>query len=333
MSELQTVRVAAVQAEPVILDRDATVTKACNLIGEAGANGTQLVVFPEAFISTYVNGSIWGRGLAKWGSQQARNAWLRLWENSVEIGDECTKRLCQAARENQVTVAIGLNERVARTRTLYNTILFVGPSGEIIGKHRKLVPTNHERMVHGFGDGSTLKVFETPAGRIGGLICFENLMPLARYALYSQGEQIHVAPTAFDDEMAVVNARNTAFEGGVFVISVCIILRKASFPADFEFQEELAAAGEYTNEGGSCIVAPNGRVLAGPLGNEEAILYADLDLNETIRAGQVLDNVGHYARSEVLGLHFNPAAQTLVTTGELQSVEPRLRAVPGSLDS
>lgn len=138
-------------------------------------------------------------------------------------------------------------------------------------------------------------------------------MPLARFALYSQGEQIHVAPTAFDDEMAVVNARNTAFEGGVFVVSVCIILRKASFPPDFEFQEELSAASEYTNEGGSCIVAPDGRVLAGPLRNEEAILYADLDLNETIRAGQLLDSVGHYARPEVLGLRLNASATDLIS--------------------
>jgi nitrilase len=293
MSELPTIRVAAIQAEPIILNREATVTKACDLIKEAASHGAQLSVFPELFIPTFVNGSIWGRGLAKWGSQQAKGAWLRLWQNSVEIGDESTMRLCQAAKEHRVTVAMGLNERVGDTRTLYNTILFIGPDGAILGKHRKLVPTNHERMVHGFGDGSTLKVFDTPAGKIGGLICWENWMPLARYALYSQGEQIHVVPTAFDDEMAVVNARNTAFEGGVFVVSVCIILRKASFPADFEFQEELSAVGEYTNEGGSCIVAPDGRLLAGPLGNEEAILYADLDLNETIRAGQLLDCVGH----------------------------------------
>ncbi len=120
-----------------------------------------LVVFPEMFIPTYVNGSIWGRGLAMWGSQKARSAYLRLWENSVEIGDASTERLCQAARENGVTVAIGLNEKTSSTRTLYNTILYIGEDGTILGKHRKLVPTNHERMVHGFGDGSTLKVFET----------------------------------------------------------------------------------------------------------------------------------------------------------------------------
>ncbi len=212
-----------------------------------------------------------------------------------------------------MTVAMGMNEKISGGRTLYNTILYIGEDGAVLGKHRKLVPTNHERMVHGFGDGSTLKVFETAAGRIGGLICWENWMPLARYALYAQGEQIHVAPTAFDDEMGVVNARNTAFEGGVFVVSVCIVLRKASYPPDFEFDQELAAAGEFTNDGGSCIIAPDGRVLAGPLWKQEGILYADLDLNETLAAGQLLDTVGHYSRSEVLGLRFNTSAQTPIS--------------------
>jgi nitrilase len=316
MSKLQTIKVAAVQAEPVVLDRETTVTKACSLIAEAASKGAKLVVFPELFIPTYVNCSIWGRGLTNWGSSNARSAWQRLWQNSIEIGDESTDRLCEAARERGVTLVMGLHERGPGTRTLYNTLLFIGANGAIIGKHRKLVPTNQERMVHGFGDGSTLKVFDTPAGKVGGLICWENWMPLARYALYSQGEQIHVAPTAFDDEMAIVNARNTAFEGGVFVISVCMILRKSSFPKDFEFQDELAGASEFPESGGSCIIAPDGRVLAGPLWKEEGILYADLDLNETVGAGQLLDSVGHYARSEVLGLRINTAEQKLVTKDE-----------------
>jgi nitrilase len=316
MSEPRTVKVAAVQAEPAVLDREATVAKACRLIAETASNGAQLAVFPELFIPTYVNGAIWGRGLAPIGSPRARSAWLRLWRNSVEIPDQATDQLCQAAREAGVTVAMGLHEREPGTRTLYNTLLFVGADGAILGKHRKLVPTNHERMVHAPGDGSTLKVFDTPAGKVGGLICWENWMPLARYALYAQGEQIHLAPTAFDEEMAIVNARNTAFEGGVFVVSVCMILRKASFPADFEFQEELAAVDEYPEAGGSCIVAPGGRILAGPLWKEEGILYADLDLDETVRAGQAIDSVGHYARPEVLGLRLNTAAQKVVTTAE-----------------
>ena len=314
MPELRTIKAAAVQAEPVVLDREATVAKACRLILEAASNGAQLIVFPELFVSTYVNGIIWGRGLAALGSPRARSAWLRLWQNSLQIPDESTDKLCRTAREAGVTVAMGLHEQEPGTRTLYNTLLFIGDDGAILGKHRKLVPTNHERMVHGLGDGSTLKVFDTPVGKVGGLICWENMMPLARYALYAQGEQIHLAPTAFDEEMAIVNARNTAFEGGVFVVSVCMILRKGSFPADFEFQEELLAADEYLEAGGSCIVGPSGQVLAGPIWQEEGILYADLDLNETIRASQVIDSVGHYARSDVLGLRLNTAAQEVVTT-------------------
>jgi nitrilase len=164
-------------------------------------------------------------------------------------------------------------------------------------------------MIHGFGDGSDLRVFDTPVGRIGGLSCWENLMPLARYALYSQGEQIHVAPTGWEDEMALVNARNTAFEGGVFVILVSMLLRASSFPADFEFREELDAVGEYALPGGSCIISPDGRVLAGPLWKVEGILYADLDLRDTVRASQLFDSVGHSARSEVLGLRFESPTQ------------------------
>ncbi len=315
MPALPVVKVAAVQAEPVVLDRDATVDKACHLIAEAAAQSARLIVFPELFIPTYINGRVWGRGLSRFGTPAARGAWSRLWHNSVQIPSETTERLCQAAREGHAAIVMGLHEREANTRTLYNTLLFIDADGSVLGKHRKLMPTNHERMVHGCGDGSTLKVFETSVGKIGGLICWENLMPLARCALYSQGEQIHVAPTAFDDELAIVNARNTAFEGGVFVISVCMLLRKASFPADFELRDELAEASDELTSGGSCIVAPDGRILAGPLWKEEGILYAELDLNETIRAGQLLDNVGHYARPEVLGLRFNPAAQTVVTSG------------------
>ncbi len=312
MQRLPIIKAAAIQAEPIVLDSEATIDKACRLIAEAAGNGAQLLVFPELFIPTYVNGSIWGRGLARFGSAQAQTAFTRLWANSVQIPSPATDRLCKAAREHKVTIIMGLNEREANSRTLYNILLYIGADGAILGKHRKLMPTNHERMVHGFGDGSTMQVFDTPMGRIGGLICWENFMPLARMALYAQGEQIHCAPTAFDGEMGVVNARNTAFEGGVFVISVCMILRKSSYPTDFEFAEELAAAKEMLESGSSCIVAPDGRILAGPLLNEEGILYADLDLNECVAAGQLIDNAGHYGRPDVLGLRFNTAAQERV---------------------
>jgi nitrilase len=184
-------------------------------------------------------------------------------------------------------------------------------------------------MVWGRGDGSTLKVFDTPVGRVGSLICWENWMPLARYALYSQGEQIHVAPTADDRELAVVNARNTAVEGGVYVISVCMILRKSSHPEGFELDRELEEAPELLQTGGSAIVAPNGKVLAGPLWEEEGILYADLDLNRILDQKRQLDVVGHYARPDVLGLRFDPSPHEVMTISE----HPGRDSLEGEIES
>ena len=197
---LPTIKAAAVQAEPVVLDREATVEKACQLILETAANGAQLIIFPELFIPTYINAAVWGRGLASFGTANAKRAWSRLWQNSVEIPSHTTDRLSKTARDANAVVAIGLHERESKSRSLYNTLLFLNSDGTLLGKHRKLMPTNHERMVHGRGDGSTLRVYDTPVGRVGGLICWENWMPLSRFALYSQGEQIHIAPTADDDE-------------------------------------------------------------------------------------------------------------------------------------
>ncbi len=317
---LQTVRAAAVQAESVVLDREATVEKACRLVREAADNGAQLIVFPELFIPNYIHASAWGRGLAQW-SPHAKKAWLRLWHNAVEIPSTTTDTLSEAARDAQATVVMGLHEREPDSKTLYNTLLFIGPDGALLGKHRKLMPTNHERMIHGLGDGSTLKVYDTTAGRVGGLICWENWMPLARCSLYSQGEQIHVAPTAYDDEMTLVNIRNTAFEGGVFVISVCVLARKSSYPESFELREDLAAADEYLSSGGSAIVGPEGELLAGPLWKEEKILYADLDLNQLIEHGQLIDTNGHYARPDVLSLRLNATRQHRVESQTNPEIE------------
>lgn len=309
---LPTIKAAAVQAEPVVLDREATVEKACQLILETAANGAQLIIFPELFIPTYINAAVWGRGLASFGTANAKRAWLRLWQNSVEIPSHTTDRLSKTARDANAVVAIGLHERESKSRSLYNTLLFLNSDGTLLGKHRKLMPTNHERMVHGRGDGSTLRVYDTPVGRVGGLICWENWMPLSRFALYSQGEQIHIAPTADDDERTLINTRNTAIEGGVFVISVCMILRKKSFPKDFEFQQELEDAGDYLQTGGSAIIGPDGSYLAGPLWKEEGILYAELDLNRVIEQSQLLDVAGHYARPDVLSLHLKATPQNVL---------------------
>ncbi len=309
---LPTIKAAAVQAEPVVLDREATVEKACQLILETAANGAQLIIFPELFIPTYINAAVWGRGLASFGTANAKRAWLRLWQNSVEIPSHTTDRLSKTARDANAVVAIGLHERESKSRSLYNTLLFLNSDGTLLGKHRKLMPTNHERMVHGRGDGSTLRVYDTPVGRVGGLICWENWMPLSRFALYSQGEQIHIAPTADDDERTLINTRNTAIEGGVFVISVCMILRKKSFPKDFEFQQELEDAGDYLQTGGSAIIGPEGSILAGPLWKEEGILYAELDLNQVVEQSQLLDVAGHYARPDVLSLHLKATPQNVL---------------------
>lgn len=310
---LPTIKAAAVQAEPVVLDREATVAKACQLISESAANGAQLIIFPEMFIPTFINSAVWGRGLCNFGTPNAKRAWSRLWQNSVEIPSHTTDRLCKAASDAEAVIVMGLNERESQSRSLYNTLLFINSDGTILGKHRKLMPTNHERLVHGTGDGSTLQIYDTPVGRIGGLICWENWMPLARFALYSQGEQIHIAPTADDDdERTQINIRNTAIEGGVFVISVCMILRKESFPKDFDFQQELAEAGEDIETGGSAIIGPDGSYLAGPLWKEEGILYAELDLNRVIEQSQLLDVAGHYARPDVLSLHLNATPQNVL---------------------
>ena len=299
------VRAAAVQAESAVLDVEGGVEKACRLIAEAAGLGARLIVFPESFIPVYPNGSLWGRGLSRFGAPEAKQAFARMHRSSVEVPGPVTERIGRAARDAKALVVMGVSEREAQRNTLYNTLVFLGPDGSLLGKHRKLVPTNHERLIWGMGDGSTLGVFDTPVGRVGGLICWENWMPLARYALYAQGEQIHLAPTADDREIFLVNARNTAAEGRVFVVCVNTYLRKSSYPSDFELREDLAPLPEELGTGGSAIIGPDGEFLAGPLWNKEGILIADLDLDRITQERQLLDVTGHYARPDVLSLRFN----------------------------
>ena len=299
------VRTAAVQAESAVLDVEAGVEKACRLIAEAAGLGARLIVFPESFIPVYPNGSLWGRGLSRFGAPEAKLAFARMHRSSVVVPGPVTERIGRAAREAQALVVIGVSERETHRDTLFNTLVFLGPDGTLLGKHRKLVPTNHERLIWGMGDGSTLGVFETPVGRVGGLICWENWMPLARYALYAQGEQIHLAPSADDREIFLVNARNTAAEGRVFVVCVNTYLRKSRYPSDFELQADLAPLPDEMGTGGSAIIGPDGEFLAGPLWNKEGILIADLDLDRIPQERQLLDVTGHFARPDVLSLRFN----------------------------
>ncbi len=303
------VRAAVVQAAPVLLDREATVEKACRLIVEAAAQGARLVVFPEAYVPAYR----WGLSLGtKMGRRTpaGRRTWARYWANAVEVPSAATEAIGRAARETGTYVAVGVIERdSAYSRgTLYCTLLYIGPDGRLLAKHRKLKPTAAERFVWGEGDGSTLPVLATEAGRIGGLICWENYMPLARMAMYTQGVEIYVAPTADSRDSWQATIRHIACEGRCFVLSCCQFVTKAMYPADLEVREELDDMPDVLSRGGSAIVGPLGEYLAGPLFGSEGIVAADLDLGQVVEGKYDFDVAGHYARSDVFRLVVNRAA-------------------------
>ncbi len=289
-----TVRVACVQAEPVIFERDATIAKLAGLAREAAAGGAALALFPETFVPVYPSNR-WARHLAH-GSDGAK-LWARLAQQSVELPSE---PLAAAARDAGIWLAVGVNE--LERGTLYNSLLLYAPDGTLALHHRKLVPTNHERLVWGQGDGRGLETVETGAGRVGGLICWENLMPLARFALYERGVEIYLAPTADDSEDWHDSIRHIARESRAFVLSSCVFQRASSYPDDVP----LAEGGELLGRGGSAILAPDGTYLAGPLWDEEGILYADLDPAVLYAARQRFDPAGHYHRPDVLSLRVTP---------------------------
>jgi len=306
-----------VQASPVFLDKQATVEKACHLVTEASGEGASLVVFPETWIPGY---PFWTSGVSRWNYPPAKKVYGRLYRNSVDVPGPVTERLGEAAREAGVFLVVGVHERI-RSGTLYNTILFIGKDGRLLGKHRKLVPTFHERMVWAHGDGSTLQVFDTEIGRLGGLVCWEHWMPLARYALYTQGEQVHASLWPSAGETFLLACRNMAFEGRLFVIVSCSYLTRAMLPTDFELMSEIESSPEVLSRGGSAIIGPDAAYLAGPVYDQETILYADIDLERIIEEKQTLDVVGHYARSEVLSLRVNRNEMTPVTYGEDEAPE------------
>jgi nitrilase len=306
----RTFRLATVQAAPVFLDREATLAKAVGLIAEAARAGAQLILLPEAFVPGY---PVW-----LWSSDDGGNpgleedAFARLFANAVEVPGPAVELLGEAAREARAVVAIGVTEREADfgRGTLYNTLLVLDQDGRLILRHRKLMPTYKERTVWGQGDGSSLTVCATSLGRIGALICWENLMPLARYALYSQGEQVHLAPTADCGDAWQPTLRHLAYEGRVFVAASCQVLARATLRDDPALAG-FAPEAEWIMRGGSAIVAPGGDCpyLAGPLYNQEGILRADVDLAAVARAKHSFDVAGHYARPDVFALHVNRATR------------------------
>jgi predicted amidohydrolase len=295
MTSFPTVRVAAIQATPVVLNAEATVEKGVALLERAAADGVQLAVLPEAFVSLYPSNA-WARAAAGFGGSD--ELWERMWESSVDVPGPHVERLAGACRDNRIHCAIGVNERERdRPGTLYNTLLLIGPEG-LLAKHRKLMPTHHERLFHGIGSGDDLRVTDTPLGRIGGLICWENRMPLARYALERSGPQIWVAPTADDSDGWLATVRHIAIESGAFVVSAPQYIPRSAFPEDFP--AELPDQGVFGN-GGAAIVEPTwGKVIAGPLYGKEGAVVADCDLRESLHAKRWFDAVGHYSREEVL---------------------------------
>ena len=297
--------VACVQAEPVVLDREASIEKLAVLTAEAAGNGASLVVFPEAFLPAYPS-SAWAKALAGWADPRAKAAFALLARESVAVPGPAESRIGEVAREQGVLVATGVTETDVETNgTLYNTLLVHDEHGSLVLKHRKLVPTNHERLVWGQGDGAGLRAVQTSSGRIGGLICWENYMPLARFALYESGIEIYLAPTADDGETWQHTLVHIARESRAFVVSPAHFQRASAYPPEFPLADELQGE-DVIGRGGSAILGPDGAYLAGPLYDEEGILYAELDPARLHEERQRFDAAGHYHRPDVLRLDLSP---------------------------
>jgi nitrilase len=297
------VTVAAVQATPVFLDREATTDKVCDLVREAGGLGAQLVVFGESFIPAYPD---WVWRTPAWRDSAFVS---RLYANAVSVPGPALDRIGEAAADAGAYVVIGVTE--VEGGTLYNTLLYVGPDGRLLQRHRKLMPTGGERTVWGMGDGSELGVVSTPFGIVGGLLCWENYMPLARAAIYAQHCDIYVAPTWDTSDTWVGTLRHIAKEGGQFVIGVAPLLRGSDVPEDLRgalYERE----GDWMSRGLTTIVAPGGEVVAGPVVEREEIVVADLDLAAVHAQRRMFDPVGHYARPDVFRLHVDTRARSTV---------------------
>jgi len=309
-----TVKVAAVQAAYVLMDAKACRDKAIDLTHRAAAEGAEIIVFPEVFIP---GTPIWIDSRPIWDGDD--DWYALLVDQAVVVPGPVTERLAEAAREAGTYLVIGVEEREPHGTTIYNTMLYFGPDGTMLGKHRKLMPTGSERTVWGMGDGSTLPVIDTPYGRLSGLICWENIMPLARFYLYSLGVDIWVAPTLAQGDGWIANMRHIAIESRCYVIGVNPCVHVDQIPADFPHRDKVWPTGEDRGEwvepGNSVIVSPQGgTVLAGPARQEETILYADLDLAAVRAARRYFDPVGHYHRPDIFQLHIDTRPRPPVVT-------------------
>lgn len=301
-------RVAVIQAGSAPFDGRRSVAKAADLMAQARVQGARLAVFPEAFVGGYPKGLDFGTRVGM-RAPEGRVDFQRYWDGAIDVPGPATDALGAAARDHGLHVVIGVIER--ERGTLYCTVLFFAPDGRLVARHRKLMPTAMERLVWGFGDGSTLPVVDTPLGRLGSVICWENYMPMLRLAMYAKGVQLYCAPTVDDRETWIPTMRHVALEGRCFVLSACQYITRGAYPEDYRAIQGDDPATVIIR-GGSCIVSPLGELLAGPDYEAERVLTADVDLGQVARGKFDLDVVGHYARPDVFRLHVNERATPAV---------------------
>ena len=297
--------IAIAQASPVVLDLPACVSKACDWVAQAGRRGAQFIAFPETWLPVY---PFWcdAGTFGKWGHEPSKRLHARLARNSLVIPSKETEALCRAAREARCAVALGANE-LGPSGSLYNTLLYISSEGEILGRHRKLVPTFGERLVWGYGDAAGLTTHEIAGARVGGLICWEHWMPLARHVLHAEGEQVHVAAWPHCSELYQLASRHYAFEGRCFVLVAAAFLRKSDLPADFELASDFSSAPDVLLNGGSAVIAPDASYLVEPVRGREELLTAELDLDRIAEEKLALDTGGHYSRPDLFELRVNRA--------------------------
>ena len=306
--------VAAAQVAPAFLDLDASVAIAVRAIGEAASLGARLVVFPETWLPGY---PVWADAGIGWDDAAQKQVFARLHRNSVEVPGPAVDALARAARQHRIFVVMGMNERDTRFSggTLYNSLLFLSDAGEVLGVHRKLVPTHSERVIWGRGDGSTLHVVDTSLGRLGGLICWEHWMPLARFAMHAKGEQVHAAVWPDLPEMHHVASRSYAFEGRCYVVCAGLFLPLEAIGDEVEVRDAIVDVAKTNDDpslvlvGGSGIVGPDGDWIAEPVSGREAIVAAELDLDRIAEEQQTLDAAGHYHRPDVFRVSIDEAPQ------------------------
>ena len=307
-------KVAIIQQSPVFLDLPGTIEKSINIISKAAENNAELVIFPEAFFPGYP-AWIWRlRPGGDWGITDQIHQ--RLLQNAVNLETDELNPVFEAARKHEVTIVAGIHERDGQLSrsTLYNTVVVIGPDGNLLNRHRKLMPTNPEKMVWGLGDASGLKVIDTPSGRIGTLICWENFMPLARYALYAQGVEVYIAPTYDSGDAWLGTMQHIAREGCCWVISSGVALHTKDIPNDFPERENLyPESEEWINPGDSAVISPRGEVIAGPYHNTQENIYVDIDVEDVAISRRGFDVAGHYSRPDIFTLHVDQKPQTSIS--------------------